>query len=296
MADDVKDEGDIYEEEVGAYDDLGDTDVHVNVKENPKVIQFTSKPSESPKPKKVKKTRTLKCPFCEEMFYEESKSPLECHLTRHHIEYRDSPAFLEAIRPCRTCSYCGKTFSSYRVVKKHQVESHAESITHTCTICGNSYTSDRSYHTHMKEVHRGGERVSCELCGKSMQNKYRLKGHMKDFHSGNSFQCSDCGATCKTERALKDHRDRKHLKLYSVTCELCSKDFGSRTVLKQHINAVHDKLKPYICNLCGHAVSSMPLFYHHRKKNHKDTLDKAKLKQLIESGEHPYCPTIPEGF
>lgn len=61
---------------------------------------------------------------------------------------------------------------------------------------------------------------------------------------------------------LKDHVDRKHLKITSsrkrLTCEKCEASFEFKNGLDGHMNSVHLNVRPYKCSSCPKDFTTAP--------------------------------------
>ena len=74
----------------------------------------------------------LSCPFCEEIFYKDSKvgpnHMLATHLKYSHPKEKDTKAYKQAmadnILPGFVCSICGKKFENDRWLDEHTAEFH----------------------------------------------------------------------------------------------------------------------------------------------------------------------------
>ena len=241
--------------------------------------------------------KTAKCPLCDEMFNENSIN-LVHHINMKHFENIELEEVQQILLQFRKCKFCGEEFSTFLKLNQHLLANHPESATASCHLCGKSFLCISSLRAHFRSEHKPKleEQHICNDCGKTYVTKDKLQKHIRAVHKAEEIQCQDCGKVFKSQSQIMRHKIDHHMPK-QFQCELCFKQFSTDFKLQKHINDVHSKLRPYFCEICGTSVASFSNLNLHRRKSHNvPWIGKPALKELIESGKHPYCDSIPEGF
>ncbi|KAJ8345319.1 hypothetical protein SKAU_G00295120 [Synaphobranchus kaupii] len=178
------------------------------------------------------------------------------------------------------CKHCGRNFSYFSIVQKHQQTCSSRSGKHFCE--------------------KAEKPFSCNGCGKYYLEKWRLNSHLCSRHTNEPYKCIDCGNGFSQEVHLSLHQcSHRREKPYSCVksgenssqkskfesqqhncrvgnfyrCLVCGKYFSRRDSLHVHQRTVHTGEKPYSCAECGKNFSQ------------KGNLQKHKV---IHTGEKPY--------
>ncbi|XP_075697492.1 uncharacterized protein LOC142663077 [Rhinoderma darwinii] len=176
------------------------------------------------------------------------------------------------------CTECGKGFSLYSYLTKHQ-RSHSGEKPYSCIQCGKCFAYKPSLVTHQR-VHTGEKPFSCTECGKLFVSKFNLKAHEKVHTGEKPVECPACGRCFSNNPALVKHL-RIHTGEKPFTCTECEKVFSSRSCLNAHL-VLHTGERPYICRECGKAFANQSNLISHR---------------IIHTGQKPYvCPVCERGF
>ena len=235
-----------------------------------------------------KKRRTIQCPFCPEVLMKRS---MHGHLLTNHFDEKDSTRYQEILENCKTiCSHCGKNFYNKSTYTKHLNNEHSEKIVkdNYCSICGKSFVTKNALDIHTEKVH-GTNTEYCVECDISFGTKQNFTHHLKEVHLP-KLDCIECGKRF-SERNLVRHMKVAHVKEKQFSCKECPKKFAFQDKLKNHNKAVHLNIRAYGCEKCSYKASGSFNLNLHRRKMHQatDKLNKLKLIEMIESGNHPFC-------
>nr|XP_024215320.1 zinc finger protein OZF-like [Halyomorpha halys] len=161
-----------------------------------------------------------KCEFCQKAYH--SKFYLNQHLKIH------SPDF---VKKTFQCELCGKTFQSWKGMKKHANSIH-DRAKHKCDLCGKEVTCLQSLKNH-KKIHSGEKSFVCDICGKGFIALNNLVVHER-IHSGEKpYKCDQCDKSFSQQSTLKVHK-RCHSGEKPYPCYQCNKRFITRSHMKKH--------------------------------------------------------------
>lgn len=140
------------------------------------------------------------------------------------------------VPPRYQCPDCGKSYSTYSGLSKHQQfhcaanENNQAQKTVTCNECGKVYASTGALKMHIR-THTLP--CKCHLCGKAFSRPWLLQGHIRTHTGEKPFRCTFC------HRAFADRSNlRAHLQTHSdvkkYSCTTCSKTFSRMSLLTKH--------------------------------------------------------------
>lgn len=138
--------------------------------------------------------------------------------------------------PRYQCPDCGKSYSTYSGLSKHQqfhcahAEGNQAKKTFVCKFCNKQYASLGALKMHIR-THTLP--CKCHLCGKAFSRPWLLQGHIRTHTGEKPFSCQHC------HRAFADRSNlRAHLQTHSdvkkYSCTTCSKTFSRMSLLTKH--------------------------------------------------------------
>ncbi|KAI9558623.1 hypothetical protein GHT06_015411 [Daphnia sinensis] len=184
-------------------------------------------------------TQLLKCDVCDTTFHREYAFLV--HKAAHKGEVPKLP-----------CRHCTETFGSYKLLREHTRDHHADSL-YQCEQCPSMFANKTALHSHL-QIHLQGKQFSCDHCGKEFQTKVQLQTHNRSVHSDlRPFSCRFCDKTFKSKLTLRQH-ERIHTGERPYQCPHCSKAFRQDVHLANHIR-LHTGEKPFVCSYCNKAFA-----------------------------------------
>lgn len=142
------------------------------------------------------------------------------------------------------CRMCLSWFTSAALLRGHVIQNHSENT---------------EYVKELKDM-----KETCPVCHKSVSH---VKYHMERVHNetfGN-FPCDICNAVYRSERLLKEHKNRVHNKKERHLCHLCPSSFKHPQYLQDHIRSVHVHNKHFECDICQKVLTSSKILLKHKK-------------------------------
>jgi len=165
----------------------------------------------------------------------------------------------------KKCQHCDKTFSTNRLLKKHEQGVHGVK-NKQCLQCDKAFTSNDRLSQHVLLVH-GVKNKVCKDCGKAFRSSNGLKQHERGVHGVDThavrYKCEfiDCGFGSNTLGKLHKHRSTHFKK--DLICQICQYTSPSSEQLMGHIEK-HHPLEKWICDECGEVLSCASLLKIHK--------------------------------
>ena len=153
----------------------------------------------------TKNERSVKCTYCEKMYFTEVDM-----LTHVHNMHKSKPT-------AYTCTICGYTTNrSSHTLKRHMV-THSDERPFKCDQCDLRFKETYTLRDHVAEVHVAARDHECSYCQKKFKKGFALKRHL-DIHIGNyRAQCKICGKRFVQIDNYKLHMRKKHRESFNET-------------------------------------------------------------------------------
>lgn len=114
--------------------------------------------------------------------------------------------------------------------------------------------------------------LPCPFCPRIFKNKRFFNEHVEKKHKEQSFKCSTCDKSFKTQITMKKHIHALHPDTISgavvlqYECYMCHEQCKSLPVLRRHIYK-HTRSRRHLCTLCGYMTASTYHFDMHMMRN-----------------------------
>lgn len=184
-----------------------------------------------------------------------------------------------------SCSSCNTTFSTKKLLVKHQQSVHGAHIIekkHACPICKKMFLRPKHLQIHQR-IHTDEKLVKCSHCETIFCSDRALAKHMKTVRHlqrvntdkgkiieiEKRFLCSICGARFYRQQSLLRHTEVKHSACESIKCPHCEYSTKCKTNLKRHIE-LHTNNKRFICELCGSSFHAFATLKEHHAFVHSE--------------------------
>lgn len=137
--------------------------------------------------------------------------------------------------PRYQCPDCGKSYSTYSGLSKHQqfhcaaAEGQAKK-SFSCKYCEKVYVSLGALKMHIR-THTLP--CKCHLCGKAFSRPWLLQGHIRTHTGEKPFSCQHCNRAFADRSNLRAHL-QTHSDVKKYSCSSCSKTFSRMSLLTKH--------------------------------------------------------------
>lgn len=133
------------------------------------------------------------------------------------------------------CPDCGKSYSTYSGLSKHQQFHCAAAEGQTkksfsCKYCEKVYVSLGALKMHIR-THTLP--CKCHLCGKAFSRPWLLQGHIRTHTGEKPFSCQHCNRAFADRSNLRAHL-QTHSDVKKYSCSSCSKTFSRMSLLTKH--------------------------------------------------------------
>ena len=188
----------------------------------------------------------------------------------------------------RTCTICGKQFSSISSLNFH-INSIHEAKTYDCQFCHKIFSTSLTLYVHKKRFHNATTKIvfKCDLCDKKYAQKSNLVDHVEKSHNRKKpeiiLKCHICGKISPDKYKLRAHIENVHEKNDQIKCELCAEEFRCNDYLISHMREVHKFQKfDFRCEYCGDEFNQSSTLRTHTKQKHKNDLVEKFEKEIIK--------------
>lgn len=161
------------------------------------------------------------------------------------------------------CEKCGEMFKPFDL--KSHWERHKIDPEYKCDSCEKAFVCMLAYHRHGSRVHN--KENKCEKCGKKFSKTDYFIRHLKFGHAEKTYACVLCAFATPESNQLRMHMEKRHLKNYSLFCNVCSKGFFDKSSLREHEN-MHTGVATYQCEVCGMIFKIKSTLRAHKFKFH----------------------------
>lgn len=177
-----------------------------------------------------------KCRACISKIYSSARS-LEGHLYRYHNKREEFH--------CDQCNYktYAKNYLRHHIVTRHlPLDPNSQN---KCENCGKTYSFRSGLTYHLKTC---GQPVSklvsliCDDCGYKCRQKNQLVRHVQSKHLNETYECTACGKSFKSESNLFEHSRyscKNSANSKRLSCRLCVFKFASEVHLQNHMQTRH---------------------------------------------------------
>jgi uncharacterized Zn-finger protein len=196
----------------------------------------TGQPYELEKPPKCCTTCGDLVPFPE----------IQQHARQHIVEQKEKD---------RTCKYCGKSFKSPGIFRRH-VEYHPDGKIHQCKGCPEKFDNAGMLRAHINKCHKKPQPMHlCPICGKVYDQATSLKFHLNKHNGVKPYKCQHCDQRFARYHGLSNHISSRH-ETVRFQCSYCDMKYIQSAKLRHHILLRHEGAV-LRCDSCGLESVSM---------------------------------------
>lgn len=135
------------------------------------------------------------------------------------------------------CNDCGKSYSTFSGLTKHQQfhcpasEGNQVKKTFNCKNCDKTYVSLGALKMHIR-THTLP--CKCPICGKAFSRPWLLQGHIRTHTGEKPFSCQHCNRAFADRSNLRAHM-QTHSDVKKYSCPTCTKSFSRMSLLGKHL-------------------------------------------------------------
>ena len=184
---------------------------------------------------------------------------------------------LKGCSDAKHCGFCGASYPTFRDLRKHKKEKHADKLNKTqCEQCGyETYFKDgMTQHKKYHDAPAHWSTIRCDYCAyiycydpattKERRAQQQLNTHLNDEHANLKLKCENCDKSFWTEKMLRVH---------TVNCLPAAAGDDS-----------NDATKVSICSFCDFKASNakgtaLKEIRQHKKEKHRELLETIQCEQ-----------------
>jgi len=122
-------------------------------------------------------------------------------------------------------------------------------------------------------------RFRCEekMCNQTFKTLIALKNHKNRIHlREKNVKCPECPKMFFSKYEVESHKTRLHNSAKNFNCSMCDKTFVTMADVNIHMKGVHFKIKEHECRFCGERFTQSSNMHTHMKRYHFEDWSKWK--------------------